>query len=216
MGAFFVFLGTWLLSEFVALLAALQLADHFGATDEFVAVMLAIMAFAVIAIVAFAVAYRFAKRAGVFAWIAIALGAVVAALVLTPTALDMFPARASNPYTIAIENVAVSIELLVPAFIVLLAQWGLVRRRFLRVRGEDDLTLWPWITIVVAGLAVLNPFGLRVVGAALAQSPTDWLRGVWLVVALSGAGVLVVMSAVECYIRARMLRRRALGPAARA
>jgi hypothetical protein len=207
MGAFFVFLGTWLLSEFVALLAALQLADHFGAAEEFVAVMLAIMAFAVIAIVAFAVAYRFARRPGAFAWVAIGLGVVVAALVLTPTVLDMFPARASNPYTIAIENVAVSIELLVPGFIVLLVQWGLVRRRFLRMRGEDDLTLWPWVTTMVAGLAVLNPFGLRVVGAALAQSPTDWLRGLWLNAALTAGAAVVLMGLIECYIRGRMLRR---------
>ena len=40
-GAFLAFLGIFLLSLFVALLAALQLADYFAATDEFGLVLIA-------------------------------------------------------------------------------------------------------------------------------------------------------------------------------
>ncbi len=42
----------------------------------------------------------------------------------------------------------------------MLVQWGLVRRRWLRAAAEDDFTRWPWIATAVAGLVVLNPFGL--------------------------------------------------------
>ena len=60
-----------------------------------------------------------------------------------------------------------------PALLVVLMQWGLVRRRFLRATGADDLTLWPWLTTAAAGLAILNPIGLALVWMALnAPRPT--------------------------------------------
>jgi uncharacterized BrkB/YihY/UPF0761 family membrane protein len=68
MGTFFVFFGILLLSQFVALLAGLQLADHFRATEEFIAVMMAIIVFALVAIVAFAIAYAFAPRVRCARW----------------------------------------------------------------------------------------------------------------------------------------------------
>ncbi len=69
-------------------------------------------------------------------------------------------------------------------------QWGLVRRRWLRLRGEDDLTLWPWIATMIGGLAILNPFGLDVIGQAITYTPTNWLRDVVRTIALSGMAAL--------------------------
>ena len=90
----------------------------------------------------------------------------------------------------------------------MLVQWGLVRRRWLRLRGEDDFTLWPWITTMIGGLAILNPLGLDIIGQAIAYRPTNWLRDVVRTVALSGVAALIVMILIEYYIRGRMLRRR--------
>ena len=97
----------------------------------------------------------------------------------------------------------------------MLVQWGLVRRRWLQATGEEDLTRWPWITTVVAGLAILNPFGLAIFAAALKRDPTgDWLwhlsgryrGGLWHDRRGRGAG------GIECYIRGRILRRREPAP----
>ena len=53
----FAFLGMLLISLVVALLAALQLGDFFGANDEFMLVIAGVAAFAIVAMAVFAVAY---------------------------------------------------------------------------------------------------------------------------------------------------------------
>ena len=73
MGTIPAFIGTFLLSLFVAILAALQLADFFRASEEFILVLIAVQVFAFISILVFAVAYRAAKRVRVFIWVAVAL-----------------------------------------------------------------------------------------------------------------------------------------------
>ena len=57
MAAAFAFLGIWLISLVVALLAALQLGDFFGANAEFGLVILGVMGFTVFALLVFALAY---------------------------------------------------------------------------------------------------------------------------------------------------------------
>lgn len=208
MGAYLTFVGTYLLSQFVALLAALQLADYFQASEEFVAVMLALIVFVSVAMAVFVMAYAIGRSASAIGWAAISLSVVAVAMVMGPSTIQRFAERSTNRYTVGLEGVYITAELLVPALIAILMQWGLVRRRLLRERGEDDLTLWPWVTFAVAGLAVLNPLGLSILGAAVAQYPTDWFRAFWRGGALAAAAVVVVMIAFECYIRGRMLRRR--------
>ena len=69
------------------------------------------------------------------------------------------------------ENTSITLELIVPALLAVLVQWGLVRRRWLQGHGdEDDLTRWPWITTAVAGLVILNPFGLAFLQGTLDRS----------------------------------------------
>jgi H+/Cl- antiporter ClcA len=83
-----------------------------------------------------------------------------------------------------------------------------VRRRWLRLRGEDDLSLWPWIATMVGGLAILNPYGLDIIGQAISYGPTNWLRDMVRTIALGGVAALLGMVFLETYIRGRMLRRR--------
>ena len=94
-----------------------------------------------------------------------------------------------------------------PALLAVLVQWGLVRRRFLHATGADDLTLWPWLTTAAAGLAILNPIGLALVWMALKAPSADALKDVATTVTAAGAAVLVVMGAIECYIRGRRRSR---------
>jgi hypothetical protein len=208
MAAAFAFLGMWLLSLVVALLATLQLGDFFRSGDELLLVIVALAAFATVSIAVLGIGYALAKRADAFNAIAFALAIVALGLVLWPGALARIAARTSDPYALATEQSYIALELLIPALLTVLVQWGLVRRRWLRAAGEEDLTLWPWLTTVVAGLLVLNPFGLAFVWAALRHSAGDLLKDFATMVAATGACAVVVMGAIECYIRGRIRRRR--------
>jgi hypothetical protein len=213
MSAFLTFLGTFLLSLFVALLVALQLADYFAATEEFALVLMALPVFVTICLLAFIAANALARQPRVFNAVAACLALLAFMPLAFPALVKTAADRSSNPFSIAIENTAVALEFIVPALVAVLVQWGLVRRRWLRLRGEDDLSLWPWIATVVGGLAILNPYGLDIVGQAITYTPTNWLRDMVRTIALSGAAALLAMVFLETYIRGRMLRRRAtLGP----
>ena len=208
MAAVFAFLGMLLLSLVVALLAALQLGDFFGVTEEFVPVMVGIVIFAAIAMAVFSVGYAVARQPQTLNWIAFALAVIAIGLMSSPRFIDRIAERANSPGTVGIENISTALEILLPVLLIVLVQWGLVRRRWLRAAGEEDLSLWPWVTTVIAGLTILNPFGLAFVWSVLRQSSADWLKEPATMVTAVGGGALVVMGLIECYIRGRMLRRR--------
>src|SRR5882757_4253825 len=132
MSTFFVFFGIWLVSLVVSFLAALQLADFFQATEEFILVMMALVAFVFIGVLIFGVAYATARRARGLAAVALMLCVVAAALVALPSILDLRAGRVSVSDSFSGQNLAVSLELLVPAVIAILVQWGLVRHRWLK------------------------------------------------------------------------------------
>jgi hypothetical protein len=208
MSTFFVFLGILLVSLVVSFLAALQLADFFQATEEFIAVMMALVAFSLVALLIFAIAYAAVRRVGGLAAVAVLLCVAALVLVALPSIMDMQAGRGSLADSFRGKNLAVSLELVVPAVIAILVLWGLTRHRWLRMRGLEDLSPWPWVTTVIAGLVVLNPLGLEVVAAAFEQSPTDWFRRLWTGIAISGAVAVLVIGGIEYYIRGRMLSRR--------
>ena len=212
MAAAFAFLGIWLISLVVALLAALQLGDFFGANAEFGLVILGVMGFTVFALMVFALAYGMARRAAVLACVAWALAAIALAPAALPGLVQMIADRSTNPYTVGTENTSIMLELVVPALAAVLVQWGLVRRRWLRAAAEDDFTRWPWIATALAGLVVLNPFGLAFLQASLQHSPSDFMWQFTAMVTAAGLAALLVMAWIECYIRDRILRRRLEGP----
>jgi hypothetical protein len=203
------FLGILLMSLVVAMLAALQLADFFRATEEFILVIAVIAVFSGIATAAFAIASVAARRAGTFNLVAFGLLVLAFVMVSVPALSEWIAARSSNPFSIgpALE-LQIVLEILVPSLLVVLVQWGLARRRWRRAAGEEDLTRWPWITTVVAGLAILNPFGLAILASALKRDPGDWMWQFWTMVTSAAIAAVVVIGGIECYIRARILRRR--------
>jgi hypothetical protein len=206
----FAFVATLTASLVVALLAALQLGDFLRAGDELPVLLIAVAIFAGLSIVAFAVGYRLARRLQT-------LNAIAATLALLATGLAALPieqvaARIGVPFMTGLERSSSALELLVPTLLTVLVQWGLVRQRWLRTRGADELTLWPWLTTVVAGLIILNPIGLALAFVALHGAAGNRLSDLATTATATTAAVLVVMGAIECYIRGRTRRRHTWEP----
>jgi hypothetical protein len=197
-----------LASLVVALLATLQLGDFFGMAGEFVPVLAAIAIFAAAAMAVFAVGYAMAQQAQTLNWIAVALTALAIGLMSSPRLVEWIAERVIGPGPVGIEKASTALVILLPMLLIVLVQWGLVRRRWLRTAGEEDLSRWPWISTVIAGLAILNPIGLAFVWSALRSSSTEGLREFAAMATAAGVCALVVIGLIECYIRGRMLRRR--------
>ena len=208
MSAVFAFLGMLLISMLVALLAALQLGDFFFANDEFVLVIAGLVGFTAVSLGVFAVAYAVAARAVVITAVALVLAVLAFAPVALPGLIQKIADRSTNPHSVGVENTYITIELVVPALLAVLVQWGLVRRRWLRNAGLDDLTRWPWVTTGIAGFVILSPFGLAFLGATLKHAAADFLWQFTATVTGVVLGALLVMAWIECYIRDRMLNRR--------
>jgi hypothetical protein len=208
MAAVFAFLGIWLISLVVALLAALQLGDFFAAGPEFDWVILGLMSFTVLAQLVFALAYAVTRRAAVLAVVALALAGVAIAPAALPRLIQAIADRATDPAAPGAANITIRLELVVPALLAVLVQWGLVRRRWLRAAAEDDFTRWPWIATALAGLVILNPFGLWFLQTTLQPSASDLTWQFTAVVTASVLAALLVMAWIECYIRDRILSRR--------
>jgi hypothetical protein len=218
MGSAFAFLGTLLLSLFVALLAALQLADHFRATDDLVLVLVAIPALTFVILLCFAVTSAAARKARAFNIVAVLLALLAVGLVALPAFIEWRAGRSLRAAALDRSNLKLALELLVPLLLAILVQWGLLRRRWLRARGAEDLSRWPWVATTIGGLVVLNPVGLEFIHSALPalrRSPAEWPQHVPAVAAAGAALALLVMAWIEYYIRGRMLRGRlAVGAAA--
>lgn len=213
MAAFFAFLGILLTSMVVALLAALSLGDFFGANDEFGLVIAGVMAFATASMLVLALVYAVTRSERPIAWVAWLLAIAALAPFAWPDLTQAIADRSNNPLGIPTESIYVAIELMVPALVAVLVQWTLVRRRWLAAAGADDLTRWPWITTVLAGLILLSPFGLAFLQGTLQRSGGDMLWQFTAMITGVVLGVLLVMAYIECYIRERILnRRRAADP----
>ena len=210
MAAAFAFLGIFLTSLLVAELAALSLGDFFGANDEFALVLAAVAAFATLTTVVFAICYATVKRVRVLNGIALLLALLAIVIVAVPGLVAWIANFSGNPFTVGDEQVPIALEFAVPGLLAVLTQWGLVRRRYLRMAGDDDLTRWPWVTTVIAVFVVLNPFGLTFLLATFKQVDLMWQF--MSTVTVGSLCALVVMAGIECYIRVRILRRRK-GPA---
>jgi hypothetical protein len=202
------FLGILLLSLVVALLAALQLGDFFNAGGELGLVILTVAGFTIVIAAVFALTYAVTPRASILTAAALVLALCALIPIALPGLIQTIADRSSHPFMVGAENIPIMLELLVPALIAVLVQWALVRRRWLRAAGEDDLTRWPWVTTVVAGLAILNPFGLTFLQETLQHAPTDATWQFTATVTAGGLAALLVMAWIECYIRDRVLNRR--------
>ena len=212
MAAVFAFLGMLLISMVVALLAALQLGDFFNASGEFGLIILIVVSFSILALAVFALAYAVTPRAGLLTIVAIFLAIVALAPAALPGLIQKIADRSQNPFTVGVENTYITLELIVPALLAVLVQWGLVQRRWLRAHGDEELSRWPWITTAVAGFVALNPYGLAFLQGTLNRTGGDLLWEFVATVTGGALAALLVMAWIECYIRERMLNRRLEAP----
>ncbi len=196
------YVGIFLLSLFVALLAALQLADYFGATDELAGVLIAVSAFVALAMLALAVAARIARRVSTID----AVAALLAVLSFAPLAFHAGVEPTAGQFAVLTERRAILIELIVSALIAVLMLWGLMRRHWLQRRGESGISRWPWIATALAGLAILNPGGLELLGQGLTFKPGQDARDTIRLAALGGLALLAVIVLIESWIRVRIQR----------
>jgi len=199
MATLFSFILAFIVSLLAGNAAAYALAIYLRSTEEFIAVLVVLVLAALVSIVVFAVVYLLARHPRVFNHVAWGLAVLVTVLAALAELSD--PIFGRSPV----------LELLLPSWIVILIQWGWVRRRWGRTgppgAREMAMTRWPWIVTAVALVVVLNPGGLAVIEAALRQSVTDWFRSFWLGVTLGGAALVLVLAWVEYTIRGRRIER---------
>ena len=208
-----VLAAAFVLSLLAALGAAAQLADYYWYGEDFSLFVAPITVFLAVSVAAFGMAGGYLGRAGGLRTVALGLAVLALALTLIPGLVGEIARRSTNPpVVLRAHDRLVATAFLLPVLIAIMIQWGVVRRGWLRAHGQDHATTWPWITCVVACVAVLNPLGLAIFGAAITQSTTDWFRGLWLTVALVIAAVLVLTGLIEWRIRSRKLRVRAAPP----
>lgn len=192
-------IGTYLLSLFVAQLAALHILDRFGPTDADTALLAVIAAATTVGMIVLVWARRRATSTRLLNHTAIAVSAVAVVL--------------SVPMAILLSAVAAAAAadllpfLLLPILIAILVQWGLMRQRWHAERHTADLvSTWPWFTTAATlGAAVLGPAGPALVPGA-ARPAT---------VLAAAVGALILTAAIESYIRRRIVQRQlsaAAGP----
>lgn len=208
MGTAVRFLAALVISLAVAFFAGQMIAEVFRLTEEYIAVMFGYVIFGLVAIALFAVTYPLARRPSAFNWTAIALAVLLVGLSLAPNAIDAVQSSGTSPYNLS-KDLEVILSLLLPGLLLILVQWGQVRRRWQNLREPDGAsTCWPWATTVIGAIAVINPLGLEVVRTALSSYSGDMLQGLWRMIVFAGAAALIIGGIIEYRIRLRAYRAR--------
>ena len=73
---------------------------------------------------------------------------------------------------------------------------------------EDAVKRWPWITVLLAAVAALNPLGLDIIHAAF-FSGEALARNIWQPIVLCAAAIFAVLIGLEWWIRRRRMARHA-------
>jgi hypothetical protein len=199
--------GAFGLSLIVAFVAAWRLVEHFWYGEDLDLFVPPVAGFVLIATMAFAAADSRARDTRTLGLLALGVGIVTLLLVATPFLAEYVAAQSKNPeMVLRPRGGKIKAVLLIPMLLATLTQWWIVRRRWLQARGLDHRTAWPWITTIAACVVMLSPVGLAILDAAVTQSVTDWLRGLWLIVALVFGGIALLLGLIEWGIRARRRR----------
>ena len=210
MRSILIFSGVYILSVAVAYAVGIQVAAYFFLDEEFIAVVFALGLFSVVAIAVFAMVNAVQPNVKWLGYAAIGLGVIAFGVGQIPELVDAIASRSTNPYLVGREqDRAIAVSLLLPALVMLLIQWPLLRRHWLLARGLEHRTPWPWFTIALACALALDRPGLDVIGSVIDQSSTDWLVGLWTLIVAIACGVLVALGMLEWWLRRRRLARRA-------
>jgi hypothetical protein len=202
------------LSLIVALVAAWRLVEHFWYGEDLDLFVPPLAGFVLVATLIFGLAYARARSGRSFNVAAIGLVAAAVVLAATSFLAEYVAAQSKNPdVVLRPRSGKIKTVLLIPMLLAVATQWWFVRRRWLQAPDLDHRTAWPWITTIAACVVMLSPIGLAILDAAVTQSVTDWLRGLWFIVALGFGVVVLLIGLIEWGIRAR--RRRLTSPFSR-
>jgi hypothetical protein len=153
-----IFAGVYILSLVLAYAVGMQVAEYFLLQDEFIVVMFALALFSFVVIAVFAAIYIVQPKVNWLGYGAIGLALVAFGIEELPALGDAFARRSTNPYLVgSAQDRAIAASLLLPAFVMLLIQWPLLRRHWLIARGLEHRMLWPWFTIALACFARAQP-----------------------------------------------------------
>lgn len=210
MRSILIFAGVYIVSLVAAYAAGSEVAAYFFLEEEFDVIASVLALFSLLAIAVCAAIYAAQPNVKWLGYGAIGLAVVAFGIEQLPVLTDPIAARSTNPYLVgtALDR-AIAASLLLPALVMLLVQWPLLRRRWLVARGLEHRMLWPWFTIALAGLLALSRPGLEVIGSVVRHSSTDWLVGLWTVILAVASAVLAVLALIEWWLRRRWLARRA-------
>lgn len=190
----------------VAWLVALQMISNFRTSEELGLVLGAITADLALADAALLLVLKAIGSERALGLAALGLALATIAFASWPTWMDAVDARSTNPFPSNHRDAQIMLEFLVPCLAGSTVLWRLLVRGLRRVQRRDPRTNWPWWTIAAGSIAALHPLGFEILGSALAQSPSDWFAGLWAIVSMVAAVVLVVIGAIEYVLRARRAR----------
>jgi hypothetical protein len=194
-------------SLLLALAAAWLLTDYYWYGEDLDLFVWPIASCALVSSVVFGTTSLRAQGEGALRVAALALAAITVLLVVFPGVVALVAAQSKNPpVVLRSHDQFITVTLLVPILLAVLLQWRPVRWGWLVARRQTAPTTWPWLTTVFGLLLALNPLGLAILGAAIKQSRTDWFASLWLMVALTSGGVLLLLGWIEWRIRVRRAR----------
>jgi hypothetical protein len=124
----FTFFLALLLSVFVALLVVIPLAIKFRTRDESAGVMAALAIFAVISVTALWIVFVRSAYVRVIDWAAAIVVAVVIILVAGLVSAFVFV----SGMEVMFDELEIAVQFVAPALLIVLVQWWMVRRRWLR------------------------------------------------------------------------------------
>jgi hypothetical protein len=131
MGTVSTFLAALVLSLLIAGIVGVQLAIYWNINEEFIAVLVMIPVFAIIAMAVFAIAYSTAARSQTLNRAAALLVGIVLIAVGALFALVRFENGTPSDVTILI-------AFLVPALVTILIQWALIARRWRKLHPSGS------------------------------------------------------------------------------
>jgi hypothetical protein len=201
--------GAFGLSLVLALGTVWTFVEHFWYGEDRDLFAPPVVGFVMLTTIIFAAADARARNSRMLGLAALGLAIAALALVATPFLAEYVAAQSTNPEVVLRPRSGkIKTVLLIPMLLAVATQWWIVRRGWMRARGLNHTTAWPWITTIAACVVMLSPPGLAILDAAVTQSSTDWLRGLWVVVALGFGGIVLLAGLIEGGVRARRLRRR--------
>ena len=186
--------------------AGWQLSKNFRSLDELYLIEAALIVFAMLSTVTFAVVCLTGVSERALGLAALLLAVAALAFSGFPPWMDLVDTVRSSPYPDPARDAQIVLEFLVPALIAEMIIWRVSLRMLRKESRADTRTTWPSLTIALSAALIFNPLGLEVLSSAIKQSATDWLTMFWLQIVVGVIVLLLIFAWIEHAVRTRFLR----------